>query len=160
MRKGSYVSLLFVICVAAMAQQTGEQERNKQIARGFFEEVLDQGHLDRYAQSHSQDFVAHGGDRDATLEEDMAEAKDERKAFPDGRMRVNQIIAERDLVVVHWTASGTNTQAGMGFPATGKTIKVSGMTLFRFKGGKICEEWNAWDELSFLRQLGLAPPAQ
>jgi len=64
-------------------------------------------------------------------------------------------VAEGDLVVVHWTAWGTNTQPGMGLPATGKPVNVSGMTLFRFKGGKISDEWNAWSMLSVLKQLGL-----
>jgi steroid delta-isomerase-like uncharacterized protein len=101
--------------------------------------------------------VAHGENHDATLEEDMA-AKEERKALPDMKVEVNQILAERDLVAVYWTASGTNTQAGMGFPATGKKIKIDGMTLFRFKAGKICEEWSVWDMLSVMRQAGLLPP--
>ena len=48
----------------------------------------------------------------------------------------------------------------MGFPATGKTIKIDGMTLFRFKDGKIREEWSVWDMLSVLRQAGLFPPQQ
>ena len=159
MRKISFLLLLFVICMPAMAKQGTEQEKNKQTARSFFD-VLDQGRLDKYAESHAKDFVAHGRDHDGTLEEDMAAAKEERKALPDMRMRVNQILAERDLVAVHWTASGTNTQAGMGFPATGKTIKIDGMTLFRFRHGKICEEWSAWDMLSVLRQAGLYSPPQ
>lgn len=159
MRKISFLLLLFVICMPAMAKQGAEQEKNKQTARSFFD-VLDQGRLDKYAESHAKDFVAHGRDHDGTLEEDMAAAKEERKALPDMRMRVNQILAERDLVAVHWTASGTNTQAGMGFPATGKTIKIDGMTLFRFRDGKICEEWSAWDMLSVLRQAGLYSPPQ
>src|SRR6267378_8130365 len=75
MRKGSSLLLLFVICVPAKAQQAGDQEGNKKIARSFFEEVLDKGRFDRYAESHAKDFVAHGGDHDATLEEDIAEAK-------------------------------------------------------------------------------------
>jgi steroid delta-isomerase-like uncharacterized protein len=159
MRKHSIWLLLFATCLPAMAQQAGEQEKNKQIARGFFE-VLDQGQLDKYAESHAQDFVVHGSDHDGTLEEDLAAAREERKAFPDMKMRVNHIVAERDLVVVHWTASGTNTQAGMGFPATGKPMKISGMTLFRFQAGRICEEWNAWSMLSVMRQLGLIPSLQ
>jgi len=69
---------------------------------------------------------------------------------------VNQILADGDLVAVYWTAAGTNTQAGMGFPATGKKLRVDGMTLFRFKAGKISEEWSVWDMLSVLRQAGLA----
>jgi steroid delta-isomerase-like uncharacterized protein len=161
MRKSPFLVLfLLVICVPAKAQQTREQERNKGMARSFFEEVLDKGRFDRYAESHAKDFVAHGRDHNATLEEDIAAAKEERQALPDMRVRVNQILAERDLVAVYWTASGTNTQAGMGFPATGKKIKISGMTLFRFKAGLICEEWSVWDMLSALQQAGLFPPPQ
>jgi steroid delta-isomerase-like uncharacterized protein len=158
MRELSFFLLLFAIGMPAMAQQAGEQERNKQTARSFFEDVLDQGRFDKYAESHAKDFVAHGRDHDYTLEEDMAAAKEERKALPDMRMRANQILADRDLVSVYWSVSGTNTQAGMGFPATGKTVKIDGMTLFRFREGKICEEWSVWDMLSVLRQLGLYSP--
>jgi steroid delta-isomerase-like uncharacterized protein len=158
MRELSFFLLFFAIGMPAMAQQAGEQERNKQTARSFFEDVLDQGRFDKYAESHAKDFVAHGRDHDYTLEEDMAAAKEERKALPDMRMRANQILAERDLVSVYWSVSGTNTQAGMGFPATGKTVKIDGMTLFRFREGKICEEWSVWDMLSVLRQLGLYSP--
>jgi steroid delta-isomerase-like uncharacterized protein len=156
MYKASLWLLLFVSCIPATAQQPAEQERNKQIARNFFEEVLDQGRLDRYAESHAKDFVAHAGDHEATLDEDIAAARDERKALPDLRVTVNQIVAERDLVMVYWTAAGTNTQPGMGLPATGKKVKVDGMTLLRFKSGKICEEWSVWDMLSVMQQLGLA----
>ena len=158
MRELSFFLLLFAIGMPAMAQQAGEQERNKQTARSFFEDVLDQGRFDKYAESHAKDFVAHGRDHDYTLEQDMAAAKEERKALPDMRMRANQILAERDLVSVYWSVSGTNTQAGMGFPATGKTVKIDGMTLFRFREGKICEEWSVWDMLSVFRQLGLYSP--
>jgi len=160
MRKSSLLLMLFVICVPAKAQQTRVQERNKEVARSFFEEVIGQGRLDKYAESHAKDFVAHGENRDGTLDDDMAAAKEERKALPDMKVEVNQILAERDLVAVYWTVSGTNTQAGMGFPATGKKIKINGMTLFRFKAGKICEEWSVWDMLSVMRQAGLLPPPQ
>jgi steroid delta-isomerase-like uncharacterized protein len=160
MRKGSSLLLVFVICMPAMAQQAGDQERNKQIARNFFEEVLGQGLLDKYAESHAKDFVAHGENHEYTLEEDIAAAKEERKALPDMKVKVNQILAERDLVAVYWTASGTNTRAGMGFPATGKKIKIDGMTIFRFEAGKICEEWSVWDLLSVMRQAGLISSPQ
>jgi predicted ester cyclase len=48
----------------------------------------------------------------------------------------------------------------MGFPATGKKIKVNGMTIFRFKAGKISEEWGVWDMLSAMRQAGLISSPQ
>ena len=140
-----------------MAQQSSEQETNKVVAVSFFEQVLDQGRLDKYAESHASDFVAHVADHDASVAEDMAAAREERKALPDMRVKVNQVVAERDLVSVFWTASGTNTGEGMGFPATGKRITVNGMTLFRFKAGKISEEWSVFDMLSAMRQAGLLP---
>jgi len=153
-----YAFVLSVLVVAMIlpgqAQTASEQEKNKAVVRAF-EEVMNQGKLENYSDFHTADFVAHSAERDFTLAEDLAAAREERAAFPDMQGAVNHMVAEGDLVVVHWTMRGTNTQPGMGLPATGKPIKISGMTLFRFKGGKISEEWNAWSMLSVLKQLGL-----
>ena len=154
-----FVLSLLVVAVIhpSSAQSASDQEKNKAVARTFFEDVLGQGKLEKYSESHTADFVAHGTERDFTLAEDSALAREERTAMPDMQFAVNHIVAEGDLVVVHWTVWGTNTQPGMGLPATGKPIKVSGMTLFRFKAGKISEEWNAWNMLAVLKQAGLYP---
>ena len=157
MRKGLISILFLALALPGFARSASEQERNKNAARNFFEDVLGQGRLEKYAESHAKDFVAHGPSRDFTLEEDLAFARDERRALPDMTMTVNQMVAEGDRVAVYWTASGTNTQAGMGLPATGKKIKVSGITLFRFQDGKIREEWGVWDKLSAMSQAGLLP---
>ncbi|MGA7292914.1 MAG: ester cyclase [Terriglobales bacterium] len=161
----AFVLFLLVVAMAlpspaqsAPAQPVSDREKNKAIARTFFEEVLSPGKLEMYSDFHTADFVAHGTERDFTLAEDLATAREERKAMPDLQFAVNHMVAEGDLVVVHWTAWGTNTQPGMGLPATGKPIRISGMTLFRFKAGKISEEWNAWNVLSVLKQAGLFPP--
>jgi len=148
---------MFLIWLPATARAASEQEKNKAIARSFFEDVLDQGRFDKYAESHADDFVAHTGDHDATLAEDIAAAKEERKALPDMHVKVNQMVAEGDTVVVYWRASGTNTHEGMGFPATGRKIIVPGMTIFRFKKGKISEEWSVFDMSSAMQQAGLCP---
>ena len=160
MRNAWLCTFMYLICLPAIAQQSSEQEKNKAVARGFFEEVLDQGRFEKYAESHANDFVAHAGDHNAKLQEDIAAAKEERKALPDMHVKVNQMVAERDMVVVYWTAFGTNTGQGMGFPATGKRLTVPGMTLFRFKAGKIKEEWNVFDLGSAMQQAGLCVPRQ
>jgi steroid delta-isomerase-like uncharacterized protein len=140
-----------------LEQTLSEEERNKAVARDFFEQVLDQGHLDRYSDSHASDFVAHAADHDATLAEDMAAAREERKALPDMRVKINQLVAEGHTVVVYWRATGTNTGEGMGFPATGKKIAAPGMTFFRFTNGKISEEWSVFDMSAVMQQAGLCP---
>ncbi len=157
MRKGLISILFLAIALPGFARSASELEKNKNVARSFFEEVLSRAQLDKYGEFHSQDFVAHAGDRTATLEEDLAYAREERKALPDMSFRVNRMVAEKDLVAVHFTVSGTNTQAGMGFPATGKKIASDGVTIFRFKDGKICEEWNVFDMLTVMKQAGLLP---
>ncbi len=152
--------VLAIVCLPALAQETKQQERNKAVARSFFEDVLDKGHLDKYAKSHAADFVAHGAGRTASLEEDMAAAREQRKALPDMRVVVHEIVAERDFVVTYWTASGTNTGEGLGFPPTGKRISVPGMTLFRFRDGKISEEWSVFNMASAMQQAGVCPALQ
>ena len=84
----------------------------------------------------------------ASLEEDISAAREQRKALPDMRVKVNHIVAEGDLVSIYWTASGTNTAAGWGIPATGKSVSASGMTLFRFERGLIKEEWSVFNQYS------------
>jgi steroid delta-isomerase-like uncharacterized protein len=141
---------------APLLASDGEAQ-NKAVARSFFEDVLDKGKMEDYAKSHAADFVAHSEGRLASLEEDMNAAREQRKALPDMRVKVNHIVAEGELVSVYWTASGTNTAAGWGIPATGKSVSVSGMTLFRFERGLIQEEWSVFNEYSIMKQLGLLP---
>ena len=163
LKKCAFVLSLLVVSmtVPSPAQSANDQEKNKAVARAFFEEVLGTGKLDKYSDFHTTDFVAHGIERDFTLAEDLAMAGEERAALPDMQFAINHIMTDGDLVVVHWTVLGTNTQPGMGLPATGKPVKTSGMTLFRFRAGKISEEWNAWSMLSVLKQVGrLCPPQQ
>ncbi len=157
--KLGFALFLLVVGTTALchAQAASEQEKNKTLARQFFEDVLSQGKLDKYSDSHTADFVVHGTEHDYSLAEDLAAAREERTALPDMQIAVDRMVAEDDLVAVHWTAWGTNSQPGMGLPATGKKIKVSGITIFRFKAGKISEEWSAWNMLSVLRQVGLYP---
>ncbi len=162
MKRTAFLIFLFFLAtiLPRHAQAGTEQEKNKAVARQFFEEVLSRGTLEKYSESHTTDFVAHGTDRDFSLAEDMSAAREERTALPDLQVAVNHALAEGDLVAVHWTAWGTNTQPGMGLPATGKKIKVSGITIFRFRAGKISEEWSAWNMLSVLTQAGLFSPKQ
>ena len=160
-KKCAFVLSLIVVTLTlpCQAQPASEQEKNKNVARVFFVEVLgSHGDLERYADFHTADYVGHGASGNFNLAEDLAAAREMRTAVPDMQNVVNHMVAEGDLVLVHWTLSGTNTQAGWGLPGTGKPIKLSGMTLFRFKAGKISEEWNEWNTLTMLRQAGVYPP--
>ena len=128
---------------------------NKAVTRRVYEEGLNQG---RFEVPYRPDFVGHGGANTFTHAQGMAEARGWRDAFPDLRITVDQQVAERDLVAVRWTARGTNTGTGNGIPATGKSVQMTGTTLFRLDDGAIAEEWTCANSLGLMRQLGLVQP--
>jgi steroid delta-isomerase-like uncharacterized protein len=133
-----------------------QEELNKSVARRVYEEGLSQG---VFNVPYTKDFIGHAGSGTFTHEAGLAEAKGWRQAFPDLTMNVDLIVAEKDLVAVRWTATGTNSGTGNGLPATGNAVKVTGQATFRFVDGKIAEEWAAGDTYSIMKQLGLLPKA-
>ncbi len=81
------------------------------------------------------------------------------KAFPDTTCRLVRLVGEGDLVVDHWTASGTHTGEFLGMPPTGKRFTLTGSDMTRIENGKIAEIWHYEDMLSLLQQLGAIPMA-
>ena len=82
-------------------------------------------------------------------------------AFPDLHLTVDDVVATEDHVILNWTITGTNTGIFGEIQATGKKVKVSGITRMDFnESGKIVYEDVFFNELSLLQQLGhrLIPP--
>lgn len=142
-------SNLAMLCVPAH----GEIAQDKATASRVFLEKMGKGDFSRLDEIYGPGFVAHGGGRTFTLEEDNASGKAIRTAAPDLKVYVDHLVGEADLITVRWHAQGTNTAAAAGMPGKGKAFNVDGMTIFRFKNGRIVEEWSITDSLSMLRQL-------
>jgi predicted ester cyclase len=71
---------------------------------------------------------------------------------------VEDAIAEGDKAVTRWTVRGTHQGETEEFgPPTGKRVEIKGLTMHRVEGGKIVEEWEGYDNLGVLQQLGLVP---
>lgn len=116
-------------------------------------EKMGKGDFSRLDEIYGPGFVAHAGAQDFTLEEDNASGKAIRAAVPDLRVSIAHLIGENDRVAVHWRATGTNSVAAAGMPGKGKKMAVEGMTIFRFKEGRIVEEWSLMDRLAMMMQL-------
>ena len=80
-----------------------------------------------------------------------------RAAFPDIHMHVEDMFSDGDKVVTRWGAHGTHRGELMGIPPTGKEVTVTGMIIDRFSGGKIVEEWENFDAMGMMQQLGVIP---
>lgn len=80
-----------------------------------------------------------------------------RAAFPNLHFTVEDQIADGDRVVTRWTASGTHEGEFQSIPPTGKTVRITGIDIDRFAGGKVVECWPEVNELGLLHQLGVIP---
>jgi steroid delta-isomerase-like uncharacterized protein len=87
-----------------------------------------------------------------------------RRAFPDIRYRIDDVIESGDRVVIRWEAEGTHRGEYLGVPATGRSMSYSGITIYELRHGKIACVWVAADLLSLLRSLterrGTSPEAR
>jgi steroid delta-isomerase-like uncharacterized protein len=135
-------------------------EENKAVSRRVAEEVFNGGNVDLADELYAPDYVLH----DPSLPEDLHGPEGIKRyaamtlgAFPDIRVTVEDQVAEGDKVVSRWTATGTHTGDLMGIPPTGRRVEISGVTINRFSGGKIAEDWYQSDDLGMMRQLGVVP---
>jgi steroid delta-isomerase-like uncharacterized protein len=78
-------------------------------------------------------------------------------AFPDGRITVKDQMAEGDEVMTRWSFTGTHKGKFLGIAPTGRRVTITGMCIDRIVNGKIVEEWEEWDSIGMMRQLGLVP---
>jgi len=79
-------------------------------------------------------------------------------AFPDGRLNVQDTIAEGDKVVCRTSGEGTHQGMFLGMAPTGKHITWSFIEIWRIRDGKLAEHWVEADMMSVMQQLGVLPP--
>jgi steroid delta-isomerase-like uncharacterized protein len=80
-----------------------------------------------------------------------------RTGMPDMRWMVDDQVAEGDKVGTRWTARGTHTGELLGIAPTGRQATITGMVFSRLADGQIVEEWENFDQLGMLQQLGAIP---
>jgi predicted ester cyclase len=76
-------------------------------------------------------------------------------AFPDSRVTYEDMYVMGDTVVGRWSATATHRGPLPGLEATGKGIRIGGITIYRLDGDKIVEAWEQLDMLGMWRQLGV-----
>jgi steroid delta-isomerase-like uncharacterized protein len=140
-------------------EPTTTEERNKAIALRVFEEIFNQGKFSVAEEIYAPDFKNHGlddrlVDHYVDLKADQDAVHSEKKAFPDLKMTVTKMVAEGDLVAVHWIFQGTHTHDGYaGLPATGTKVTMTGITIWRIVDGKITDEWSSFNEMGAYAQV-------
>ena len=109
--------------------------------------VFNQRNLDALYEVNAADAVWHQPDQDLQgLEEVKRRLARPFEAFPDLNVSVENVIAEGDKLVIRYTIRGTRQGETEEFgPPTEKQMELKGITMHRFEGGKIVEEWERYD---------------
>jgi predicted ester cyclase len=82
-----------------------------------------------------------------------------RRAVPDARYELEDMIAEGNKVVVRWTMYGTYEAAfpGIDVPPTGEPITLKGVAIYRVEDGKLTERWVVSDLYGLLKEVQESP---
>ena len=57
------------------------------------------------------------------------------------------------MIASRWTATMLHTGDGLGVPATGRPVTVTGMSMARLRNGRMVEGWNNWDTMELMQQI-------
>lgn len=142
-------------------------QENIDLVKRWFHEVWNEGKIETIHELMSPDGVATGqGDLDSVLRgpaEFAAFAKGFQAAFSKMEMRADDIFGVDDKVVIRWSATMVHSGDAFGVQATGKQVRISGISVARISKGKVVEGWDNWSQLALLQQIGAfkepeAPP--
>lgn len=139
------------------------QERNKELARGFYEDLWFSRNTDRYAQYVADEYVIHDiGDTKNVTEPGIAQKEIADFLHANGNMSgsIDFQIAQGDLVATRWQWRFEPTS--FLFRLLGGRQPLPIINVFRFRDGKIVEIWNhrhdvdwAWGNVLFYQGLGV-----
>lgn len=162
----SYLILFLILIFLGCTPQDIEKEtelRNIETVESYVETVLNNKHLDSLDFFFSSNFIRKVNNIDSAVNnaEMTANLTLLFKAFSDLRMDIDFIIAAKDKVYINWTKTGTNKGKFGDHPATGKKIKISGISRIDLnEEGKIVSENLYYNELSLMQQLDYTLPLQ
>ena len=133
-------------------------EENVNLMRRWFEEVWNQGNTQTVRELLAADAIGIGQLEDGSNVKGPAGfvpfVERIRGAFPDIKIVMHDAFGSGDKVVVRWSATMTHRGDHLGMAATGKAVKLTGITIARVVGKQIVEGWDNWDQLAMLEQIG------
>jgi predicted ester cyclase len=141
----------------SQTERSGVSQANKALAERWVEEVWNQQRLDVIDELHAEDYVRHhDSDGGAGREHYKAHAGNVMTLLPDIHCRIEQLIAEGDLVMLRLVVTGSHQGAYGDVAPTGRPIEFETVEILRFVDGQLKESWHSYDRLSLLEQMGAA----
>lgn len=161
MKKQVFIALLSIFTLttsSTFAQNARKAKKNIAFYSQVWEAVINEGRVSLLDTAYAENAVLHH-----TAPETMGKANCKAyyanyvTGFSNRQFIIKDIFAQGNKVVKYWQFKGKHTGLLFGIPATNKDVDVIGCTIAVIENGKITEEHDFFDNLEFLRQLGLMP---
>jgi predicted ester cyclase len=155
--------ILLLTVIAAGLSSPGlaqETEANKEVVRRFIEEVLGKGNVDVMDETHHEQVTMNGPGRLADRDSNKAANARFHETMDDVALTIDEMVAERDIVMGRFTIAGTYAGGVDGVPEAtiGKRVSWDGYFQYRLKDGRIVENFWLRNEPAYQRSMGIAPP--
>ena len=139
-----------------MLTDTPKETENKAILNHLYEELWSKRNLSILDEVYSPEVLYHTPSMELhNLDELKNLFNDYSLAFHDSNVTVKDQIAKDDMIVTKWAFEGVHKGKFGELPPTGNKIKLEGISIHRLVNGKIVDEWEVYDELGMMKQLGL-----
>jgi predicted ester cyclase len=133
-------------------------EQKKAVVRRCWQECFNKRNLAIVDEFVATEYVWHGPSQEVSGPEGIKQLITVfLTAFPDLQMTFEDQLGEGDKIASRWTMRGTHQGDLFGVPPTGKQVTFTGLIISRMVGSQITEEWEHFDQLGLLQQLGAVP---
>lgn len=138
-----------------IAQQQIESDNRKEQIIKFYQ-IWDSGESNQLFDIASKDLIDHDASNPnvSGLEGIIGLIKMIHSSFSNIHHSLELIYPiGNDMYFVRWNMTGKHTGAFFGVPTTNKEVSFNGHDIFRFKDGKITENWHVEELLSLMGQI-------
>jgi predicted ester cyclase len=141
-----------------MAVKKDDQlKENEKVVRRFIDEVWNKGNVDVADELLHPRVKLRGVSYTPTRQGEKKFVAAYRKAFPNMRFRITQIIADGNHVSVQLRGKGTHKGEWQGVAASNNRVTVNGSALMTLRKGKIVEAVHNPDLIGVRRDMGVVP---
>jgi predicted ester cyclase len=160
--------MAFVVCMSGYMRQkeSAPQKELKAKVRRIVYEVWNKGNTDVIDELYSTEVVLQSTSSKYIngLEANIRRLENRRILYPDIEFTINEMIVKGNTVMLLWACKGTQTGQlpTSSVKPTYKHFRLTGCCFFHFEEEKVVEEWEIYDRLTLMQQLGykLVPPKQ
>jgi steroid delta-isomerase-like uncharacterized protein len=120
---------------------------NKAVARGFVQAIFNEGKIDEVKNFVTPDLIYHGLEEVKGLENFKQWVAEDRKAFPDMQITIEDAFGEQDKLAMRWNLKGTFAKELHGSQPSHEKFETQGVEILHFQDGKIKEAWTLFGSM-------------